>query len=117
MHSSASHNGTTSSWQSCVDYDIHGLVGVRLLDPQPRDVLAVSKQLGPMLKPLERPAEATSAKTVTIHGVEGTGIEATLFTNDDGSRSLLAWQEGKLSFLVGGDLTAEQALAIAESLQ
>jgi len=48
------NNGTTSPAQKYLDYDIHGLVGVRLLDPTPGDAHAVSKQLGPMLKPLAR---------------------------------------------------------------
>src|SRR5438093_10367013 len=30
-----------------VDYDIHGLVGIRLIDPSPRDVSGVSAQIGP----------------------------------------------------------------------
>ena len=66
---------------------------------------------GPAM-PLDRPAEATSSETVTVRGVEGT-----LFTNDEGSRSLLAWSEGELFYLVSGDLAPDQALAIAESLQ
>jgi hypothetical protein len=32
---------------SVVEYDIHGFVGIRLIDPSPRDVSAVSAQLGP----------------------------------------------------------------------
>ncbi len=49
---------------------------------------------------------------MTVRGVEGT-----LFSNDESSRSLLVWQEGELSFMVGGDVSPEQATAIAESLQ
>lgn len=37
-----------------VDYDLHGVVGVRLVDPTPRDVKAVAGQLGPANGPLER---------------------------------------------------------------
>jgi outer membrane lipoprotein-sorting protein len=62
--------------------------------------------------PLDPPAEATSRETVTVRGIEGT-----LFSNDEGTRSLLAWSEGELFLLIGGDLSPEQALAIAESLQ
>jgi hypothetical protein len=40
-----------------------------------------------------------------------------LFTNDDGSRSLLVWSEGEIFYLVGGDLGPDQVTAIAESLQ
>lgn len=66
---------------------------------------------GPAM-PLEPPAEATRSETVTVRGVEGT-----LFTNSDASRSLIVWSEGGIFLLVGGDLTPEQALAVAESLQ
>jgi len=37
-----------------IDYDIHGLVGIRLLDPSPGDAAAVAKQLGPLQGPLAR---------------------------------------------------------------
>ena len=66
---------------------------------------------GPAM-PLDPPAEATSSESVTVRGVEGT-----LFTNDDASRSLLVWSEGDIFYLVGGDLGPEQVATIAESLQ
>lgn len=44
------------------------------------------------------------------------GGEGLLFSSDDGQRTLLTWTEGDVTFWVGGDLTPEQALAIAESL-
>ena len=66
---------------------------------------------GPTL-PQEAPAEATSSETVTVRGVEGE-----LHTNEDASRSLLIWQEEGAFFMVAGDLSPEQALAVAESLQ
>jgi hypothetical protein len=37
-----------------VDYDVHGLVGVRLVDPTRSDVLAVDKKLGPLRGSLSR---------------------------------------------------------------
>jgi hypothetical protein len=37
-----------------VDYDIHGLIGVRLIDASSRDRAAVEQQLGPLQRPLER---------------------------------------------------------------
>jgi len=42
-----------------VDYDLHGIVGVRLLDAGPGDVAAVSRQLGPIQSPLDREPEIT----------------------------------------------------------
>ena len=62
--------------------------------------------------PMDPPAEATSSETVTVRGVQGT-----MYSNEEGNRSLLAWNEGELFLLVGGDVTPDQALAVAESLQ
>jgi hypothetical protein len=39
---------------SQVDFDLHGIVGIRLLDATPRDAAVVSRQLGPIQTPLER---------------------------------------------------------------
>lgn len=66
---------------------------------------------GPTL-PQEAPAEATNSQTVTVRGVEGK-----LYTNEDASRSLLIWEEEGAFFMVAGDLSSEQSLAVAESLQ
>lgn len=38
----------------CSDFDLHGIVGIRLLNPTPRDLAAVKKQLGPIQSPLSR---------------------------------------------------------------
>jgi len=62
--------------------------------------------------PLDPPEGASAPEDVTVRGVEGT-----LFTNSEATRTLLAWSEGDIFFLIGGDLSPEQALAIAESLQ
>jgi hypothetical protein len=40
--------------QEQVDYDIHGLVGIRLINPSPGDAAAVAKQLGPLQRPFSR---------------------------------------------------------------
>jgi outer membrane lipoprotein-sorting protein len=62
--------------------------------------------------PVDAPDDATSNETVTVRGVDGT-----LFSNAEATRSLLTWQQGDTTFLVGGDVSPEQALAIAESLE
>ncbi len=36
------------------DYDLHGVVGIRLVDAAPGDVAAVNRQLGPIQQPLDR---------------------------------------------------------------
>jgi outer membrane lipoprotein-sorting protein len=62
--------------------------------------------------PVDAPEDATSDELVTVRGVQGT-----MFSNDEGTRSLLTWQEGEMTFLVGGDISPEEALAVAESLE
>lgn len=66
---------------------------------------------GPAL-PVDVPADATTTDSVIVRGIEGT-----LYSNDDGTRTLLSWSEGEFSFWIGGDLSPEQALAVAESLR
>jgi outer membrane lipoprotein-sorting protein len=62
--------------------------------------------------PLDPPEGAAAPEDVMVRGVEGA-----LYTNSEATRTLLAWSEGEIFFLIGGDLSPEQALAIAESLQ
>jgi hypothetical protein len=42
------------SARQTVDFDLHGLVGIRLLDATDRDVAAVGRQLGPLPRRLDR---------------------------------------------------------------
>ena len=35
-----------------VDFDLHGILGVRLLDPQEQDVQTITRQIGPLVSPL-----------------------------------------------------------------
>jgi outer membrane lipoprotein-sorting protein len=49
---------------------------------------------------------------VTVRGVNGL-----LVSDAEGGRTLLSWSEGDMSFWIGGDITGDEALAIAESLQ
>lgn len=53
-------------------------------------------------------------ESVTVRGVPGM-----LYTEDGNgqSRTLLNWSEGEIQYWIGGDLTGEEVLAIAESLQ
>jgi len=59
------------------------------------------------------PADAAGT-AVTLRGTEGT-----LYTlaEADATRTLLTWTENDIQFWIGGDLTPEQAVALAESLQ
>lgn len=49
---------------------------------------------------------------VTVRGLEGT-----LYRDEDGAQSLLTWTDGDITFWVGGNLTPDEALALAESLE
>jgi len=40
-----------------VDYDLHGLAGIRLVDATPEDIAVVTRQVGPLQAPLEREAD------------------------------------------------------------
>lgn len=63
------------------------------------------------------PAEAVSERAEAGTAVTVRGLAGTLFSSEDGAQSLLAWTDGDTSFWVGGSLTGEEALAIAESLE
>ena len=55
---------------------------------------------------------ATESQSVEVRGTTGS-----MMVSEDGAQVLLTWTEGDLFFSVAGDLTPEQALNIAESLQ
>jgi outer membrane lipoprotein-sorting protein len=61
--------------------------------------------------PNDRFAPDGASQTVTVRGVS-----ATLYSDEANSRTLLTWTEGETQFWIGGDLTPEQAAALAESL-
>ena len=42
-----------------VDFDLHGIVGIRVLDARPADVGTVTRQLGPLVAPLGREPDIT----------------------------------------------------------
>ena len=49
--------------------------------------------------------------------VELRGTTGYMIVSDDGTQVLLTWAEGDVFYSVAGDLTAEQAITLAESLQ
>ena len=65
-----------------VDYDLHGLVGIRLLDASPRDAAVVGRQVGPIQAPLDREPDITIrfvdrlplSSSLRYLGVEDTGF-------------------------------------------
>ena len=51
-------------------------------------------------------------ESVTVRNVAGT-----LYEDAENGRTLLNWTDGDIQYWIGGDLTSDEALAIAESLQ
>ena len=49
--------------------------------------------------------------------VEVRGVAGSLFASEENDKVLLSWTDGEVSFYVAGNITAEQALEIAESLK
>jgi outer membrane lipoprotein-sorting protein len=55
---------------------------------------------------------STEAESVDVRGLDGS-----MYVDEDGSRVLLTWEETDLVYVIAGDLTPDQALLIAESLE
>jgi hypothetical protein len=67
------------------DYDLHGIAGVRLIDPSPGDVATVTRELGPMQRPLEREPDITIRfvdRIVTDAEMRHIGLNDVAFTDD-----------------------------------
>jgi hypothetical protein len=60
-----------------VDFDIHGLVGIRLIDPSPSDAAAVERQLGLQHSPLSRQPDIVLrfVKGLPASGLRYLGLE------------------------------------------
>ncbi len=69
-----------------VDYDLHGLVGIRLVGAAPRDVAAVDGQLGPIQRPLEREPDIVVRFVERLElgsRVRYVGLDDAAFTDDE----------------------------------
>lgn len=60
----------------------------------------------------QTPSLSDESKSIEVRGVTGR-----LYVDEDGSRVLLTWAEGDLFYSIAGDLSADQAILIAESMQ
>ena len=68
-----------------VEYDLHGLVGIRLVDASPADAVAVDRQLGPIRATLEREPDITIrfVDRLALTGpVRRLGLDEAGFTDD-----------------------------------
>lgn len=68
---------------STYDFDLHGIVGIRLLDATPADLAKVDRQLGPLRRELDREpdisirfVDETGAGPLTCVGLGDTGFHA-----------------------------------------
>jgi len=70
---------------SIVDFDLHGLVRIRLIDAGPREVAAVTRQLGPIRAPVAGDADLTIrfVEQLDVRGrIRVVGLEQGGFTDD-----------------------------------
>lgn len=68
-----------------IDYDLHGLVGIRLLEATPAEVEAVTRQLGPVQQPLTREPDITIrfVERLSTNGpIRYLGVDEAGFTAD-----------------------------------
>jgi hypothetical protein len=68
-----------------IDYDLHGLVGIRLLEAAPAEVEAVTRQLGPVQQPLTREPDITIrfVERLSTNGpIRYLGVDEAGFTAD-----------------------------------
>jgi len=62
-------------------------------------------------------AEETMKPSTEEQAIEVRGVAGSLFVSEENDKVLLTWSESETSFYVAGNLTAEQALEIANSLK
>lgn len=68
-----------------LDYDLHGLAGIRLINPSPSDAAAVTRQLGPIQAPLGREPDIVIRfveRLPTSSRVRYLGVDEAGFTDD-----------------------------------
>lgn len=81
------------SRRRAVEFDIHGLIGIRLIDPRPGDIAAVASQIGPLEAPLKRDPDLTlrfvdqlPAGRVCHLGHGAAFMDGAFFVFDEGGR-------------------------------
>ena len=87
-------------------FNVKGMIVQQYTLPEGGSFTVAQGQTGEAEKP------STEEQAVEVRGVAGS-----LFVSEENDKVLLSWTEGEVSFYVAGNLTAEQALEIAESLK
>ena len=76
---------TNGRGSQTIDYDLHGLAGIRLVDASPSDAAAVTRQLGPIQAPLAREPDIVIRfveRLSTSSQVRYLGVDEAGFTDD-----------------------------------
>ncbi|MFQ5632770.1 MAG: hypothetical protein ACE5I1_28715 [bacterium] len=104
----------TSATAKYIDFDIHGKVGVRLVNPTEKDAAAVAKQLGPMQKPLLRDPDIMIrfVEHIPLDNLRLLGLNAGF--NDDGFYILRSSKKA-VKVRVPFDRIGEQCEIVCES--
>ncbi|MDX1417461.1 MAG: DUF4367 domain-containing protein, partial [Candidatus Promineifilaceae bacterium] len=87
--------------------EVRGAVVQRYRLPDGGDFTVAQGVAGPADAP-----ENSRGESITVRGVQGM-----LYSDESGTRTLLIWTEGDTTITIGGDLTADNALEIANSLE
>ena len=68
-----------------VDFDLHGLVGIRLINASPREVATITRQVGPIQRPLDREPDIMITfvdRLPTSSRIRYLGVDEAAFTDD-----------------------------------
>lgn len=79
------HEGDLSSIDLAVDFDIHGIVGIRLVNPTARDTARITKLLAPFQTRLHREPDITIRfeDDLSPPSLNYLGLDSAAFTEDD----------------------------------
>ena len=98
---------TTPDGATLIDVlNVKGMIVQQYILPEDGSFTIAQGQVDEAKKP------STEEQTVDVRGVTGS-----LFVSEENSKVLLSWTEGEVTFYIAGNITAEQALEIAESLK
>ena len=98
---------TTPDGATLIDVlNVKGMIVQQYILPEDGSFTIAQGQVAETKKP------SNDERVVDVRGVTGS-----LFASEDGDKVALSWTEGEVTFYIAGNITAEQALEIAESLK
>ena len=103
--------GTTPDGAALVEIiEVRGAIVQRYALPDGGSFTIAQGEFEKISESIKEPSPESTSVTVR-------GLEATLFEADEKDQVLLTWQDGQLLYVIGGELNAAEAIAIAESLE